>query len=74
MHINGILTKFKLINSKQISKNHQIKTFDNKDFELIIDIIQVGQIDETWQQKGTLKLTRKGSKTITKDIYGECGC
>jgi hypothetical protein len=74
MHINGILTKFKLIDSKQISKNHQLKTFDNKDFELTIDIIQVGQIDETWQQKGTLKLTRKGGQTTTKDIYGECGC
>jgi hypothetical protein len=74
VRINGIMTKFKLVDSKQISEKHLIKKYDNKDFELIIDIKQVGQLDETWQQKGTFKLTRKGGKTITKNIYGECGC
>lgn len=74
ININGVLTKFKLVDSKQVSEKHLIKKYNNKDFELTIDIKQIGQIDETWLQKGTLKLTRKGGKTITKDIYGECGC
>ena len=72
--INGLMTKFKLVDSKEISEKHLIKRFDNDDFELIIDIKEIGQLDETWQQKGSLKLTRKGGKTIIKKIYGECGC
>jgi hypothetical protein len=63
-----------LKNTKDISEKHTVKTFSCKEFDLIIDIEQVGQIDETWQQKGTLKLTTKDGKTVTKNIVGECGC
>jgi hypothetical protein len=36
------------------------------------DGIQNG--DETWLKTGTIKLTDKNGKTITKTFYGECGC
>jgi hypothetical protein len=74
VRINGMMTTFKLKDSKEVSEKHVIKKYDNNNFELIIDIQQVGQLDETWQQKGTLTLIKKGGKTITKNIYGECGC
>ena len=72
--INGVMTKFTLSKSDTLPGKHSIELWINDKFELTIDIQQVGQIDETWQQQGTLKLKSKDGQSITKNIYGECGC
>ena len=72
--INGVMTKFNKVEDKQVSKTQSMRKFDSKDYELVIELTQTGQIDETFQQKGTLKLTKKGGQTITKEVTGECGC
>ena len=74
--INGVMTKFKLIKVNQLEKKHTISKgmSEDKKFELIIDIKEIGEIDETWQHQGFLKLKHKDGKEIVKTIYGECGC
>lgn len=78
VYINGTFTKFKLVEEKEITEKKLMKKFmkkfENEQYELIIDMEEVSQLDETWQQKGILKLTKKGGETVTKTIYGECGC
>lgn len=74
LSINGVVTKFKIIKSDTFPAKHSIEVWTNDKYELIIDTKQVGQIDETWQEIGTLRITTKEGKTITKNIYGECGC
>ena len=71
--INGVMTKFELSTSNN-SDEHSIETFVNDEYEIIIDLKQVGQLDETWQKEGTLTITPKNGKEIVKTIYGECGC
>lgn len=72
--INGVMNKFIISKSDTLPNNHSIELWTNDKYELTIDIQQVGQLDETWQQKGTLKLKSKSGQTIVKNIYGECGC
>ncbi len=72
--INGIMTKFVLSKSDTLPDNHSIKLFSNGMYEIVVDIKQVGQIDETFQQKGTMTLKPKNGQAIIKRIYGECGC
>lgn len=43
-------------------------------YEVILDHKQVGQIEETWQQKGTMIVRAWGGKELVKEFYGECGC
>ncbi len=73
MKINGALTKFKRLEEKEISKNRWVKKFENNGYELVVDITQSGSIGP-FPHKGTIKLTKKGGQTITKDVTGECGC
>lgn len=72
--LNGAMVNFNKTEEKEISKNHWVKKYDSKDYELVVEMTQTGQIDETFQQKGTIKLTKKGGQTITKEVTGECGC
>jgi hypothetical protein len=74
VQINGVMTKFTLVDTKKESEKHVIKKYENEAFELIMDIQETGHIDKTWQNKGTIKLTKKGGKTIIQDIFGECRC
>lgn len=73
MKINGAMVKFKRLEEKEVSKNRWVKKFENKDYELVVDITQSG-VNGPFPQKGTIKLTKKGGQTITKDVNGECGC
>lgn len=72
--INGILTQFILSKSDTLSHDHYIKTYSNTKGDVIVDIKQVGQLDETWQQVGTIKIRLKGVVEIVKRFHGECGC
>jgi hypothetical protein len=72
--INGLFKRFTLLEEKEVGPNHYIKRFKDGNLELTLDIEQVGQVDETWQQKGTLRISSVKGGGFTKDIYGECGC
>jgi len=75
LKINGVLTKFTQTDSKEIDSLNVIAKYKGDNYEMTIeskDGIQNG--DETWLKTGTIKLTDKKGKTITKTFYGECGC
>lgn len=75
LKINGVLTKFTQTEFKDLNKTTRIAKAKSDKFEMTIEIhdgIQNG--DETWLNTGTIKLTDKNGKTITKTFYGECGC
>ncbi|HRH40931.1 MAG TPA: hypothetical protein PKY82_04750 [Pyrinomonadaceae bacterium] len=73
MKLNGAMVKFKRTEEKEVSKNRWVKKFTSGDYELEVDITQSGTIGP-FPHKGTLKLTKKGGQTITKEVNGECGC
>lgn len=72
--VNNNWVKLTLTYFKEITDRHQIKIYHNADLTLVLDITEVGQVDETWQQQGTLTITPKHGQKIKMDIYGECGC
>lgn len=75
LKINGILTKFIQTDFKEIDSSHIIVKYKSDNYEMTIeskDGIQSG--DETWQKKGTIKLTNKKGEVVEKTFYGECGC
>jgi hypothetical protein len=74
--INGKMTKFKLQKVNTISDKHTISVgiSEDKQYELIIDSIETGEIDETTQDKGVLTLKSKDGTKVVKNIVGECGC
>lgn len=73
MKLNGAMVKLKRTEEKEVSKNRWVKKFTSADYELEVDITQSGTIGP-FPHKGTLKLTKKGGQTITKEVNGECGC
>ncbi|WP_162056158.1 hypothetical protein [Pontibacter pamirensis] len=72
--INGEMKSFSLSNSEGETEGHNIKNWISEDFEITLKYKQVGQVEETWQQKGTMKLKSKKGVEVVRDIYGECGC
>ena len=73
--INGVLTKFKQTEYKKTNKTTIVAKFKSDNYEMTIEVVDVKQSgEETSLKKGTIKLTNKKGKTITKNFYGECGC
>lgn len=75
LKINGVLTKFTQTDFKEVNKTTTVAKAKSEKYEMTIKVfdgIQNG--DETWLKTGTIKLTNKSGKTITKTFYGECGC
>jgi hypothetical protein len=75
LKVNGVLTKFTQTDFKEIDSLNIKAIYQSDSYEMTIeskDGIQNG--DETWLKTGTIKLTDKNGKTITKTFYGECGC
>jgi hypothetical protein len=66
------MTKFVLSKSDTLPGDRSVETFINDKYEIIIDVKQVGHIDETWQKTGTIKIKHKDGKEMIKNIYGEC--
>ncbi|MBI5915905.1 MAG: hypothetical protein HY842_11045 [Bacteroidetes bacterium] len=71
--LHGAMTKFEMKSDTSMGER-TVKTFANDQYEVTIDMTKVGQIDETWQQKGTMTIKANSGQTISKNIYGECGC
>ena len=75
LKINGVLTKFTQKSFEQIDSTTVIAKSTSDNYDLTIEVkdgIQNG--DETWLKSGTISLTDKNGKTISKIFYGECGC
>lgn len=72
--INGVMTQFEHKKQEILSSKHSIDIYANDNYEITIDIKQIGQKGETWQQKGILKIKSMTGKEVIKNIYGECGC
>lgn len=75
LKINGVLTKFKQTEFKKVSKSTIIAKFKSDSYEMTIEVVDGKQSgEETTLKTGTIKVTDKNGKTITKNFYGECGC
>ena len=75
LKINGVLTKFTQTDFKEVSKTTTVAKAKSDKYEMTIEVIDCKQIgDETSLKSGTIKLTDKKGKIITKTFYGECGC
>ncbi len=75
LKINGVLIKFTQTDFKEIDSVNIIAKYKSDNYEITIeskDEMQNG--DETWLKTGTITLTDKKGKTVTKTFYGECGC
>jgi hypothetical protein len=75
LKINGVLTKFTQTDFKKVNKSTIVGKAKSDKFEMTIEIIDGKQSGyETSLKSGTIELTDKNGKTITKTFYGECGC
>lgn len=75
LKINGVLIKFTQTAFQEVDSLNVIAKYKGEEYRMTIEIrdgMQNG--DETWLKTGTIKLTNKNGKTITKTFYGECGC
>ena len=74
MKLNGEMVTFSLSNEKYGDEAGTTQYWETEAVRLIIEKKQVGEIDETWQQRGQILLNLPGGKTQTIDFFGECGC
>ncbi|MHA3789359.1 hypothetical protein ACX0HA_14205 [Flavobacterium hauense] len=72
--INGQMMQFKLKSYTDVTEGYWVKIYTNDDYEVTLDSEEVLQVDETWQQKGTMSIKSKDGKSVKETIYGECGC
>lgn len=72
--LNGTLTEFELDKTETVSEKRAVSTYKNDRFELIIDLKQTGQVEETWQFMGTMTVKSASGKELAKNLVGECGC
>lgn len=75
LKINGVLTKFTQTDFNEVNKTTTVAKAKSDKYEMTIEVIDGKQSGyETSLKSGTIKLTDKNGKTITKTFYGECGC
>ncbi len=75
LKINGIITKFKMTAFKQSDNGNTLATYKADNYDMTIEVKNGKQSgDETSLKTGTIKLTDKKGKALTKSFYGECGC
>ncbi len=75
LKINGVMTKFTQTDFKEIDKENVIAKYKSDKYEMTIEARDGKQNgDETWLKTGTITLTDKAGRTLTKKFYGECGC
>ena len=75
MKLNGVLTKFVQVDFQESDSRKINAKYKNDTYEVIIESqTEVQNGDETSLLTGTIKVTDKNGKTISKTFYGECGC
>ena len=73
--LNGVLTKFTLVEENVIDSLKTRQFFKNDTSELLIEsqIIRASG-DETWHKTGMFLIQTKSGLQIQKTFFGECGC
>lgn len=75
LKINGVLTKFTQTYFKTVDKTTTIAKAKSELYEITIELKEGKQSgEETSLKYGTIKLSDKNGKTVTKTFCGECGC
>jgi hypothetical protein len=75
LKINGVMTKFTQTEYKEIDEENVKAKYTSDNFEMTIEVKDgIHNGDETMLKTGTITLTDKNGKTVTKTFYGECGC
>lgn len=75
LKINGILTRFTQTDFTNVDSTTTIVKAKSEPYELIIEVKEGKQSgEESSFKSGTIKLTDKHNKTVTKTFFGECGC
>lgn len=74
MNIDGRMNRLRLNQSLDRNDGSSERKLSNEDYQVVVDVKQVGQVDETFQHSGTIKVTASDGKTFVSPIYGECGC
>ncbi len=74
LKINGTLTKFTQTDFKTIDSLNIKAQYQNINYELTIEAKLEIRGEESALETGTIKLTDKKGKAVTKTFYGECGC
>ena len=75
--INDKKIKFKSVEASVSVKGkykHWTKTFKSEKHQMIIEMLQTGEIDETQQQKGTITIKSNDGNQVKIPFVGECGC
>jgi len=75
LKINGVLTKFTQTDFIEVNKANTKAKYKSGNYEMTIEVKNGKESgDETMLKSGTIILTDKNGKSVTKVFYGECGC
>jgi len=75
LKINGTLTKFTQTDFNEVDKANTIAKYKSGNYEITIEVKNGKESGgETMLKSGTIILTDKNGKSVTKVFYGECGC
>jgi len=72
--INGQQEELSIKSFEADVEKMKIETWFNDSYTINIEMKQDGQIDETWQYKGSLEIISKDNQSEIVDLVGECGC
>ena len=70
--IEDELIRFKMIEEKEESYNTIWQ--DEGGRIMVLETVEMGQVDETWQYEGVLTLMKENIPIYKRTINGECGC
>lgn len=73
INLNGTLTQLNQ-KSNSLRPDKLVKLFANDQFEVKIDVLNVGQLGDTIQYKGAMTLQPKQGAPVIQFVYGECRC
>ncbi|MFK7807990.1 MAG: hypothetical protein AB8F74_09350 [Saprospiraceae bacterium] len=74
MTIEGKMNDLRMSQSLDRSDGSSERKFSNADFNVVVDVSQVGKVKEVVQHSGIITVTDNKGKTYTSTVYGECGC
>lgn len=70
--IDDELIRFELLEEKDEPYNTIWQ--DEKGRIMVLETVEMGQMDETWQYEGVLTLMKDNTPIYKRTIIGECGC
>ncbi len=74
MMLDGEMQVFELISSTDLESGKLMETWSNENYQMVVKSTETGQIDETWQSIGTIKIKPTDKDATVISVVGECGC